>query len=178
MSVEHTRLSLLLSEEEIARIVERLASEIDRDYFNRDPVMVCNLKGAFIFLADLVRQMTHPIRGIEFIRLSSYGMGTQRGKARLLVGLPENRVRSKHVILVEDIVDTGLSAQIARNYLQGFEPASLKVCSLLSKPERREVAVDIDYLGTTVPDRFVVGYGLDLDSRYRDLADIFTVDQE
>lgn len=169
---------LLFSREELAVAVKRLAQELDRDYRHRCPVVVGILKGAFVFLTDLVRQMETPLRSIEFLRLSRYGPGTvSSGRARVVLGLPAQMVEGRDVIMVEDIVDTGITTASALRYLRRRRPASLKVCALLDKPSRRRVAVAIDYLGFTVPDRFLVGYGIDLDQRYRQLPEIYYLEE-
>ena len=169
---------LLFSREELAAAIKRLAQELDRDYRHRCPVVVGILKGAFVFLADLVRQMETSLRSIEFLRLSSYGPGTvSSGRARVVMGLPAQAVAGQDVIIVEDIVDTGITTAAALRYLRRLRPASLKVCSLLDKPSRRRVAVPVDYLGFTVPDRFLVGYGIDLDQRYRQLPEIYYLEE-
>ena len=173
-----TRLTLLLSREEVATAVERLAGELDRDYARTSPVLVGVLKGVFVFMADLVRYMKTSIRSTEFVRLSSYGSSTvSSGRARVLPGLPQQAIRGQDVVLVEDIVDTGTTVTAALRYLERRKPASLRVCALLDKPARRQVPVTIDYLGFTIPDRFVVGYGLDVDGRYRQLPAIYTLDE-
>jgi len=168
---------LLFSREELAGAVKRLAQELDRDYRHRCPVVVGILKGAFVFLTDLVQQMEAPLRSIEFL-LSSYGAGTvSSGRAKVVMGLSAQVIEGQEVILVEDIVDTGITTTAALRYLRRLRPASLKVCALLDKPARRRVAVAIDYLGFTVPDRFLVGYGIDLDQRYRQLPEIYYLEE-
>jgi hypoxanthine phosphoribosyltransferase len=175
---ETLRLAPLISQQDIADAVRRLAGELDRDYAGGSPVAVGILRGCFIFLADLVRQMQTPLHSIEFLRLSSYGAGTvSAGRARVVMGLPREAVSSRDVILVEDIVDTGITTAAALRYLARRGPASLRLCSLLDKPSRRQVPVAIDYLGFTVPDRFLVGYGTDLDQRYRQLPAIYTLER-
>ena len=169
---------LLFSREELAAAVKRLAQELDQDYRHRCPVVVGILKGAFVFLTDLVQQMDTPLRSIEFLRLSSYGAGTvSSGRAKVVMGLSAQVIEGQEVILVEDIVDTGITTTAALRYLRRLRPASLKVCALLDKPARRRVAVAIDYLGFTVPDRFLVGYGIDLDQRYRQLPEIYYLEE-
>lgn len=169
---------LLFSRKELATGVKRLAQELDRDYRHRYPIVVGILKGAFVFLTDLVQQMETPLRSIEFLRLSSYGPGTvSSGRARVVMGLPVQVIEGQEVIMVEDIVDTGITTAAALRYLRRLRPASLKVCALLDKPSRRRVAVAIDYLGFTVPDRFLVGYGIDLDQRYRQLPEIYYLEE-
>ena len=146
---------------------------------DRPPVLVGVLKGGFIFLADLVRRMQVSVLSVEFLRLSSYGGNTvSSGAPRIVVGLPEDAVLNRHLVLVEDIVDTGLTTAAALEYLREKKPASIRLCVLLDKPERRRVPAVIDYLGFTVPDRFLVGYGLDLDQRYRQLPGIYMLNQE
>lgn len=167
----------LLSAEEISAAVARLAGELDYDYAGRSPVVVGILRGCFIFLADLVRQMQTPLQSIEFVRLSSYGGGTvSSGRAKVLMGLPRPAVQGRDIILVEDIVDTGITTAAAFKYLKRSGAGSIKLCSLLDKPSRRVMPVNIDYLGFTVPDKFLVGYGTDLDQRYRQLPAIYTLE--
>lgn len=166
----------LLSKEDISATVGRLAQEIDRDYKNRSPILIGILKGSFIFLADLVRNLKTPIANIEFIRLSSYGSATvSSGQAKLLLGLEEEAIKNRDVILVEDIVDTGITMTTTLDYLQQWQPASLKLCALLDKPSRRQIPVTIDYLGFTVPDHFIVGYGIDFAHEYRQLPAIYAL---
>jgi len=173
------RLIPLCSEPEIATRVSALAQAIARDYAQRPPVLVGILKGAFIFLADLVRCLEIPIAGIEFLSLSSYGAGTvSSGEVTMNLGLSAAAVAGKPVIMVEDIVDTGLTTQRAIAYLHSLHPASIALCALLDKPDRRQVPVTIDYLGMTIPDRFVVGYGIDFDQQYRHLPALYTIAPE
>ena len=168
----------LISKEEIAVVVNRLAQALDRDYADRTPVLVGVLKGSFIFLADLIRAMQTPIANVELIRLSSYGASTvSAGEATLLLGLKDAALKEQNVILVEDIVDTGISTTAALHYLQTYEPASIKLCALLDKPARRRTPVTIDYLGFKVPDQFIVGYGIDFDERYRQLPGIYALER-
>jgi hypoxanthine phosphoribosyltransferase len=167
---------VLISEEQIrARIVE-LAEEIRRDHGPGTPIhFVAVLKGAFIFLADLVRQMKGEVT-CDFIALSSYGAGTQSsGEVRLLKDL-DRGLEGRDVVIVEDIVDTGLTLAYLQEILRAREPHSLRTACLLSKPSRRKVDVSVDYVGFTIEDRFVVGYGLDVDERYRHLPDICLMD--
>jgi hypoxanthine phosphoribosyltransferase len=167
----------LLSRSEIDVAVRRLAGELDRDYRGRNPVLIGILKGSFVFMADLVRQLDFPLE-IDFARISSYGRGRQTsGKVRVLFG-PRCSVRGRDVIVVEDIVDTGLSVSHFVAYLAKKRPASLKLCALVDKPARRQVPVRIDYLGFTAPDKFLVGCGLDWDEKYRNLPDICALEDE
>jgi len=165
------KLSVLLSREQVQGRVADLAREISRDYQGKHPLLVGVLKGCFVFLADLVRQLTIPVT-IDFVRLGSYGAGTQTsGQVELLLDLT-TPPQGRHLLVVEDIVDTGLSLASLLERLQQRGPASLKVCALLDKPARRQREVPLDYLGFTIPNEFVVGYGLDFAERYRHLADI------
>lgn len=172
------KLVCLISQSEIAAIVKQLAQSLDRDYAQRSPVMISILKGSFIFLADLVRAMNTPISTIEFMRLSSYGALTvSSGQAEIVMGVPEQVVKGQDVIVIEDIVDTGITTTTVLAYLERYHPASLKLCALLDKPDRRRVPVTIDYLGFTVPDRFIVGYGIDYAQQYRQLPEIYALEE-
>ena len=165
------QLKILISRDEIARTVERLAREISRDYQGRQPLLVGILKGSFVFMADLVRRLDLPLE-LDFVRLSSYGCVRETsGKVRVVQRL-QTRIKGRDVLVVEDIVDTGTTISFLLDYLKKKKPASLKLCALADKPSRRRVPVPIDYLGFTVPDKFVVGYGLDCDERFRNLPDI------
>ena len=160
---------------EINATVVRLASEITRDYREKNPVLIGILKGSFIFMADLVRQLDFPLE-LDFVQLSSYGDSRNtsgRVDVKLDIGTD---VRNRDLIVVEDIVDTGLTVSFLLDYLKKKEPASIKLCALTEKPSRRQVPVDIDYLGFTVPDNFLVGYGLDCAGKYRNLPDICIFD--
>jgi hypoxanthine phosphoribosyltransferase len=167
----------LLSRSEIDVAIGRLARELNRDYRGRNPLFIGILKGSFVFMADLVRLVNFPLE-IDFARVSSYGRGRQTsGKVRVLFG-PRCTVQGRDVVVVEDIVDTGLSVSHFMAYLAKRHPASLKLCALVDKPARRRVPVHIDYLGFTVPDRFLVGCGLDWDEKYRNLPDICALEDE
>jgi hypoxanthine phosphoribosyltransferase len=165
------RLHVLLPRAEIESAIKRLALEITRDYSQRNPLLLGILKGSFMFLADLVRELDFTLE-VEFIRLSSYGSGQQTsGRVKVVPGL-RLPVPGRHVLVVEDIVDTGTTVAFLMDYLKKKKPASLKLCALTDKPSRRRVPVAIDYLGFTVPDKFLVGYGLDYNETYRNLPDI------
>ena len=154
----------LISRAEIFSTVRRLALEIKRDHQGRSLVLIGILKGSFIFLADLVRQINIPIKNIEFLRLSSYGSSmVSSGAATITMSLSEKAISGKDIVLVEDIVDTGITTDTALRYLQNYQPASLRLCTLLDKPVRRQVPVKIDYLGLTIEELFIVGYGIDFD---------------
>jgi len=169
------KLSPLFTKDEIAATVSRLAAEIRRDYRDKNPLLIAVLKGSFVFLADLVRQLNLPLE-IEFVRLSSYSKGTESsGRVRMAPGAP-SQIKGRHVLVIEDIIDTGLTAAFLLDYLGRKKPASLKYCSLTDKKERRRVMVNIDYRGLTVPDKFIVGYGLDCDEKFRNLPDIYALE--
>mgnify|MGYP001064382596 CR=1 FL=1 len=162
---------ILLTKGEIEATIKRLAAEISRDYQGKTPILIGILKGSFMFMADLIRLLDFPLE-VEFIRLSSYGRGKQSsGKIKVVQGL-HSEVRGRDVLVIEDIVDTGLTITFLLDYLQKKKPASLKLCALTDKPSRRQIPVTIDYLGFTVPNKFIVGYGLDWDEKFRYLPDI------
>ena len=161
----------LLEEAAIQARIAELGAEITRDYDGREPLLVCVLKGGFIFLADLVRQMS-PRVTVDFIAVSSYEKGTtSSGEVRFLKDLDEG-LDGKDVIVVEDIVDTGLTLSYLHEILRARNPKTLRTACLLSKPSRRKVQVQVEYIGFTIEDLFVVGYGLDFERRYRNLPDI------
>ena len=171
-------LTPLWTPEQIADRVAAIAGKIDHDYASNPPVLVGALKGSFIFLADLVRQMKSPAE-IEFMRLSSYNAGTESsGHVRVAWGPGVEAIKDRPVIVVEDIVDTGLTTSAALGHLRRKRPASLRVCTLLDRPERRRTELTADYVGFTFSGRFVVGYGLDLDQRYRGLPGIYGLEQD
>ena len=166
--------STLISEAEIQRRVHELGQQISEDYSDRELVLVCVLKGAALFFADLFRALSIPAR-CEFIQLASYDDSTESsGHVRIVQGLNEN-LRDADVIVVEDIVDTGQTLSFLIKEIQALEPASVKVCSLLDKPTRRIVSTSIDYVGFEIPDAFVVGYGLDYAQQYRNLREIYHI---
>ena len=168
---------LLFSQQEITSAVDRLASEISRDYQGKIPVLIGVLKGVFVFMADLVRRLDLPLQ-IEFVRLSSYDSGRQTsGEVKMVQDLT-CPIEGRDVLVVEDIIDTGLTVAFLLEYLQKQDPESLRLCALLDKPSRRETQVKIDYLGLTVPDEFLVGYGLDYDQQYRNLPDIWALEDQ
>ncbi len=170
-------LTPFLSKEQIAVAVQRLAGELDQDYGGRSPLIVGVLKGGFIFTADLVRQLRTRLRGIEFMQVTSYGSGmVSSGRPRVVKGIAAELIVGQHVVVVEDIVDTGITTSAVSRYLRRHRPASLEVCALLDKPARRQIGIDIRYVGISIPDRFVVGYGLDLDQRFRELPEIYVVE--
>ena len=164
-------MDVLISRQRIAEAVARLADEIRRDHAAGPPVLVGVLHGAFVFLADLARALDLPVE-IGFVGLSSYGGGTVSSRRIEVFHDLRVDVAGRDVVLVEDIVDSGHSIAFLRDYLRPRGPACLRVCCLLDKPERREVPVAIDYRGFTIPNLFIVGYGMDFNGQYRHLPDI------
>ncbi len=165
---------VLIGEADIQAKVRSLAADIDRDYAEAgDLLMVGVLKGSFIFLADLARRITVP-RAVDFIALSTYRDGATAGAVRLVLDLRAD-IRGRHVLVVEDIVDTGRTLAYLLKTLEAREPASLRTCALVRKPDRAETEVRLDYVGFDIPDVWVVGYGLDYGERHRVLPYIGTV---
>jgi len=163
---------LLLSSETIQERVKELAARISSDYEGQEPVFIGVLNGAIFFFADLTRELDIPIK-IDFVRAASYGSEmTSSGEIRLTKDV-EISVKGKPVILVEDIVDTGLTLSHIIKKMEAKAPESIKVCALIDKLERRDVSVTVDYCGFRIEEGFVVGYGLDHDEKYRQLSDIF-----
>lgn len=158
----------LLSTEVIQAKVAELGAQISRDYAGEEVVVVGILKGAFVFCADLLRQITVPTQ-VDFMAVSSYGQSTESsGVIKILKDL-DTAVEGRHVLLVEDIVDSGLTLRYLREYVAHQNPASVKICVLLDKPSRRKTEVPVDYRGFEIPDEFIVGYGIDYAERYRNL---------
>ena len=154
--------------EELKRRIRELGAEISRDYAGRDLIMIGVLKGAVLFLADLMRELTVPCE-VDFMALSSYGSATDSsGVVRILKDL-DSSIENRNVLIVEDIIDSGLTLQYLLRNLRARDPASLEVCSLLTKPDRRRVELPIRYVGFEIPNRYVIGYGLDYAQRYRNL---------
>ncbi len=158
----------------IERRVVELAQEISKDFSGRELLVVAVLKGGVIFAADLMRQLRVPA-ALEFIRAKSYGDTTSTGTVEFMY-LPRQPVSGKQVLIVEDILDTGRTTAALCKRLEKDRPARLALCTLLDKPARREVPVSTDYVGFTIDDHFVVGYGLDWNERYRQLPDIWTLE--
>jgi hypoxanthine phosphoribosyltransferase len=159
---------VLLTEQQIHDRVAQLGQQLAEDYAGRSPVLVSVLKGSIIFMADLIRATPIPL-SLDLMEVSSYGSGTETsGQVRILKDLSSS-IQDRDVIVVEDIIDTGLTLNYLLRYLGERHPASIRICCLLDKPARRLADIEIDYRGFTIPDRFVVGYGLDYDERYRNL---------
>jgi hypoxanthine phosphoribosyltransferase len=159
---------VVYTQQQISVRVRELASEIERDHRGKDLVLVCVLKGAFVFVSDLSRQIDLPL-SVDFIGLSSYGEETESSGVVKISSDLTRPIEAKHVLIVEDIVDTGLTMRYLLDNLSTRRPASVKICALMQKPSRLRTRIPIQYLGFTVPDLFVVGYGLDAAERYRNL---------
>jgi len=168
---------IIVSEDQLRTRVGELAAQISHDYAGRAPFLMGVLKGAVFFLADLTRELDLPCE-IDFMAVSSYGSLTDSsGVVRILKDL-EVPIEGRDVLIVEDIVDSGLTLNYLLRNLRGRNPASLEVCALLVKPSRRKIDLPIRYVGFEIPDSYVVGYGLDLDQRYRNLPYVATVDRD
>lgn len=168
---------IILTEEEINEKVKELGAKINEDYSGKAPVLVSILKGSVVFLAGLLKNINIAC-SIDFIAVSSYGRSTESsGVVKLIMDLRES-IEGMHVLLVEDIVDTGLTMEYLRNNLLTRNPESFKICTLLSKLKSKDIELDIDYKGFEIPDKFVVGYGLDYAERYRNLPFVATLKPE
>ena len=167
MSLHDDVEEVLLDTDTIAARVAELGAELSADYVNRDPIMVSVLKGSLVFLADLMRTMDVP-SSIDLMEVSSYAGTESTGQVRILKDLSAP-IAGRHLIVVEAIIDTGLTLNYLLRYLAERKPASIKICCLLDKPARRLAESPIHYVGFTIPDRFVIGYGLDYEERYRNL---------
>ncbi len=168
VSIEKDIAEILIGTEELQAKVAELGRQISEDYRGRNPLLICLLRGAVVFLSDLIRATDIPLE-MDFMAISSYGDSTESsGVVRLMMDLKSN-ITGRNVLIVEDIVDTGRTLAYILDNLQTRRPADIKVCALLSKPSRREDEVKLDYLGFEIPDKFVVGYGLDYAENYRNL---------
>ena len=166
---------VLISEEQINARVKELAKQISADYVGKKPLLVCILRGASIFFANLVKNMEIDCT-IDFMSLSSYQGTASSGKVRMLLDIRDD-IKDKHVIIVEDIVDTGLTGAYLKEMLGARKPASIEFCTLLDKPQNRKVEITPKYLGFTIQNEFVVGYGLDYNELYRNLPDVGVFDE-
>ena len=168
---------VLIDADALQRRIAELGEEISNDYTGRDVLLVGVLKGAVFFMADLMRHLTIPCE-IDFMAISSYGEGTDSsGVVRILKDLDIN-IEGRHVLVVEDIINSGLTLSYLIRNLEAREPATLEICSLMTKPERREIEVPVRYVGFEIPNRFVIGYGLDFGERYRNLPYVGVLDPE
>ncbi len=171
VSLEEGVGEILIDEETLQARIRALGVEISRDYAGRDLLLVGVLKGAVFFMADLMRELSIPCE-IDFMAISSYGAGTDSsGVVRILKDLDLN-ISGRHVLVVEDIIDSGLTLSYLVRTLSARKPATVEICALLTKPERREVAVPVRYVGFEIPNEFVIGYGLDYAERYRNLPHV------
>ena len=168
---------ILINEEKLQLMVKEIADKISNDYKGETPLFVCILKGSVFFTADLLRYLTIPCH-MEFMSVSSYGSGTESsGEVRLVKDLSVP-IENKHVIVIEDIIDSGNTLSYLKRLLLQRKPASLKICTLLDKPSRRKVDLKADYVGFEIPDEFVVGYGLDYNEDYRQIPEVCILKRE
>jgi hypoxanthine phosphoribosyltransferase len=170
------KLKVVFTADQIQQKVKELAALISEDFGDDEIILICNLKGAFVFLADLCRHISTPL-SIDFIATTSYKGATSTGDVRIIKDLKMD-VRGKNLLLVEDIVDTGYTIDYILRYLALHKPKSISICTLLDKKCKREIEIPIHYRGFEVPDRFVVGYGLDYNERYRELDYIGEIEQD
>ncbi len=176
-NIDQSKFEKLISEDQIKEKVSELGKLISQDYQGKEVIAICVLKGSFVFAADLLRELEIP-NEVDFLAVSSYGASTKSsGIIRILKDL-DTSIEDKHVLILEDIVDTGLTLNYLLETLSTRKPASLKICTLLDKPERREVDLTPDYLGFEIPDLFVVGYGLDYAENYRGLPAVYVLPEE
>jgi hypoxanthine phosphoribosyltransferase len=168
-------MEVLITQDRLQARIAELGQQISRDYAGKDLLLVCILRGGIMFLTDLMRHLTIP-HSIDFMAISSYGIGVRESTGNIRIGLDlQQSIEGRHVLVVEDIVDTGHTIAAVLDMLATRHPASLKVCTLLDKSERRQVQVPIDYVGFDIPNKFVFGYGLDVDELYRNLPFIGVV---
>lgn len=170
---EHVR--VLLSEEEVDARIQQIGEQISKDYRDREVHLICVLKGGSFFMCELAKRITVPV-SLDFMSVSSYGSDTKSSGVVKIVKDLDDSIKDKDVIVVEDIVDSGRTLSYLMEMLEGRNPATLRLCTLLDKPDRRVVDVNVDYTGFQIPDEFVVGYGLDYDQRYRNLPYIGVVE--
>lgn len=169
-------LKTLINEEKLHKRIEEIASQVEKEYKNKEITLICILKGSVFFTIDLAKQINGDVR-LEFIRVSSYGEGTEStGEIKMKLDLKDS-IQGKDVIVVEDIIDTGRTLSYLIEYLKMKKPNSVKLCALLDKPDRRIQQVNVDYTGFQIPDKFVVGYGLDCNEKYRNLPYIAYIEQ-
>ncbi len=167
-------LKVLISEEEVDKRVKEIAKQIEKEYRGKVITLICILKGSVFFTVNLAKNIDEDVR-LEFIRVSSYDGEESTGEIKMKLDLKDS-IQGKDVIVVEDIIDTGRTLSYLLEYLKMKNPNSIKLCTLLDKPDRRVVDVDVDYVGFKIPDKFVVGYGLDADEKYRNLPYIGVIE--
>lgn len=171
------RSSILLTQDQIKDKVVELGRSISQDYAGKDLLLIAIMKGAIVFIADLMREISIPVE-IDFMAVSSYGSTTKTsGVVRILKDLDID-IKGKHILLVEDVIDTGLTLNYLLRNLKSREPASLEICALMCKEDKQRAKVSVEYLGFSIPDTYVVGYGLDFAQRYRNLPEIMMIEEE
>jgi len=169
---------ILISEDDIQKRIRELGEQISHDYQGQELILVCILRGGVLFLTDLMRHITVP-HTLEFMAVSSYGVGARQSSGQPRINLDVNTdIRNRNVLIIEDIVDSGHTIRAVLDFLGTRQPKSLRVCTLIDKANRRETPVPVDYLGFSIPDKFVFGYGLDIDEYYRNLPFIGTVNTQ
>jgi hypoxanthine phosphoribosyltransferase len=172
--MDKTSKEILFSKEVIQERVRALASQISKDYAGKELIIIGVLKGAFIFMADLIREISIPCR-VDFARLASYGAGSESSGKVVMTKDIETSIKDKDILIVEDILDTGLTMQYFVDWLKERNPNSLRICVFLDKRKRRKVSLEADYVGFTIEDGFIVGYGLDFNEMYRFSPDIYVI---
>lgn len=169
------KISVLISQAEVEQRIREMAAQISKDYEGESLHLICILRGSVFFTCELAKYITVPVT-IDFMSVSSYGDGTESsGRIKIMKDLDDS-IKDKHVLVIEDIIDSGRTLAHLMSFLKVREPKSLKLCTLLDKPDRRVVSVDVDYVGKEIPDLFVVGYGLDYAQKYRNLPYIGVVE--
>lgn len=170
------KISVLIAEEEVDKKIREIAEKISKDYEGKTVTLICILKGSVFFTCELAKRITIPVK-LDFMSVSSYGAGTEStGRVKIIKDLDDS-VEGKDIIVIEDIIDSGRTLSHLMTLLSSRKPNSIKLCTLLDKPDRRVVPVDVDYTGFNIPDKFVVGYGLDYDQNYRNLPYIGVIEQ-
>ena len=173
VDVNGKKFKISISSDQIRERVKELGERISKDYAGKNPLLLCVLNGSFVFAADLYREISIPSE-ISFVKLASYQGVTSTGTISEVIGINEE-LTNRHIIIVEDIVDTGYTMQHMLETLGTRSPASIRICSLLTKPEKLQVPIEVDYVAFKIPNLFVVGYGLDFDQQGRNLKDIYTI---
>lgn len=166
---------VLISREELNKKVKELGAIISKDYKGQELMLIGVLKGGFVFLADLIREITIDI-DLDFMSVSSYGSSTKSSGVVRIIKDIETNIQEKHILIVEDIVDTGLTINYLKGIIMARGPKSVKVCAMLDKPSKRKTNIELDYKGIEIPDEFVIGYGLDYDGKFRNLPDLCILD--
>lgn len=170
------KIGVLIAEEEVDKKIREIAEKISKDYEGKTVTLICILKGSVFFTCELAKRITIPVK-LDFMSVSSYGAGTESsGRVKIIKDLDDS-VEGKDIIVIEDIIDSGRTLHYLMTLLASRKPNSIKLCTLLDKPDRRVVPVDVDYTGFNIPDKFVVGYGLDYDQNYRNLPYIGVIEQ-